>query len=230
MAKLVLSERGAVITQVFVEADRITIGRERTNHIVVDDAEVSREHAVVVPVGRDHILEDRGSVNGTFINGIRADRRILKHGDVVALGRFNLRYLNARAATVGDLDRTMLIDGIAKARAPGAQAHEPLPQSLPAAQSTRTVVYPEARVRIESGPGHGDVVPLQRVVAIFGTPGRECVVLTRRPHGFFITAVEGPPPRVNGRDVGRDPRLLADSDRIATGEQVLRFELVSGPG
>jgi len=228
MAKLVLSERGAVITQVFVEAEQITIGRERTNHIVVDDAEVSREHAVVVPVGRDHILEDRGSANGTFINGVRADRRILKHGDVVTLGRFNLRYLNARAATVGELDRTMLINGIAKEQAP--RGHDPLPESLPAAQSTRPVAYPEARVRIESGPGCGDVVALERVVAIFGAPGRECAVFTRRPHGFFLTAVEGAPPRVNGRDIGREARLLVQGDRIETGDQALRFELTSRPG
>ena len=58
MAKLVLSAGGAVLYQCFVDRDRLTVGREAHNQIVIDDPSVSREHAAIVPVGNDHILED----------------------------------------------------------------------------------------------------------------------------------------------------------------------------
>ena len=218
MAKLVLSERGALVAQCFVDAQAVTIGREPTNQIVVDDPEVSREHATVLPVGRDHILEDRGSANGTFVNGARVERRILKHGDVIALGRFNLRYLNPRATSHVDLDRTMLISGLER-----TAKDEPSGGTLlPAVRSVR-VTFPAGRATIEAGPGQGDTVELERVVAIFGAPGRESMVITRRPHGYFVTAVEGPPPRVNGRPIARGAHPLATDDVVECGGQRIRF-------
>jgi pSer/pThr/pTyr-binding forkhead associated (FHA) protein len=219
MAKLVLSERGALVTQCFVDAEPVTIGREPTNQIVVDDPEVSREHAAVLPVGRDHILEDRGSANGTFVNGARVERRILKHGDVIALGRFNLRYLNPRATGSVDLERTMLISGLER-----TAKDEPSGGTLlPAVRAVR-VAFPSGRATIESGPGEGDTVELERVVAIFGAPGRESMVIARRPHGYFVTSVEGAPPRVNGRAIGRGAHPLASGDRIECGGQRIRFQ------
>ena len=86
MAKLVVSSAGTVVLQRFVDAERLTIGRERHNDIVIDDPSVSREHAAIASVGNDHILEDLGSVNGTLVNGVAMPRRILQHGDVVAFG------------------------------------------------------------------------------------------------------------------------------------------------
>ena len=96
MAKLVLSSGGSVVFQCFVDKDRLGVGRDPTNQIVVDDPSVSRAHAAIVPVGNDHILEDLASANGTFVNGTRMSRRILQHGDVAEFGAFSLRYLNPR--------------------------------------------------------------------------------------------------------------------------------------
>ena len=55
--------------------------------MVIDDPAVSLAHAVIVPVGNDHILEDLGSANGTFVNGTRIERHILQHGDVIEFGK-----------------------------------------------------------------------------------------------------------------------------------------------
>ena len=112
MAKLVLSLRGALVDQFFLDAERTTVGRGPQHRIVIDDPLVSRDHAAVVAVGNDHVLEDLGSANGTCVNGIRVARKILQHGDVVEFGQYHLRYLNPRASADADLERTMLVPGL----------------------------------------------------------------------------------------------------------------------
>src|SRR6266508_5743733 len=70
-----------------LEGDQITIGRDSTNGITINDAEISRRHARLTFQGGKYILEDLGSTNGTFVNGQRlAGPRVLKAGEVVSLG------------------------------------------------------------------------------------------------------------------------------------------------
>jgi predicted component of type VI protein secretion system len=75
---------GAAFT---LEGDQLTIGRDSTNEIVINDAEVSRRHARLTFQGGKYVLEDLGSTNGTFVNGQRlAGPRVLKPGEVVSFG------------------------------------------------------------------------------------------------------------------------------------------------
>jgi predicted component of type VI protein secretion system len=75
---------GAAFT---LEGDQLTIGRDSTNEIVINDAEVSRRHSRLTFQGGKYVLEDLGSTNGTFVNGQRlAGPRVLKAGEVVSFG------------------------------------------------------------------------------------------------------------------------------------------------
>ena len=75
---------GAAFT---LEGDQLTIGRDSTNEIVINDAEISRRHARLTFQGGKYVLEDLGSTNGTFVNGQRlAGPRVLKAGEVVSFG------------------------------------------------------------------------------------------------------------------------------------------------
>jgi pSer/pThr/pTyr-binding forkhead associated (FHA) protein len=70
-----------------LEGDQITIGRDPTNSITINDAEISRRHARLTFQGGKYILEDLGSTNGTFVNGQRlAGPRVLKSGEIVSFG------------------------------------------------------------------------------------------------------------------------------------------------
>src|SRR5689334_5802827 len=70
-----------------LEGDQIDIGRDSTNEIVINDAEISRRHARLTFQGGKYVLEDLGSTNGTFVNGQRlAGPRVLKSGEVVSFG------------------------------------------------------------------------------------------------------------------------------------------------
>ncbi len=75
---------GAAFT---LEGDQMSIGRDSTNDIVINDAEISRRHARLTFQGGKFVLEDLGSTNGTFVNGQRlAGPRVLKAGEVVSFG------------------------------------------------------------------------------------------------------------------------------------------------
>lgn len=70
-----------------LEGDQLNVGRDSTNEIVINDAEVSRRHARLTFQGGKYVLEDLGSTNGTFVNGQRlAGPRVLKAGEVVSFG------------------------------------------------------------------------------------------------------------------------------------------------
>lgn len=70
-----------------LEGGQLTIGRDSSNHVAINDAEVSRKHARLTFQGGKFVLEDLGSTNGTFVNGQRLARPVvLKPGDVVSLG------------------------------------------------------------------------------------------------------------------------------------------------
>lgn len=70
-----------------LEGDQLTIGRDSSNEITINDAEVSRRHARLTFQGGKFVLEDLGSTNGTFVNGQRlAGPRVLKAGEVVSFG------------------------------------------------------------------------------------------------------------------------------------------------
>jgi len=94
---------GAMFT---LEGDQIDIGRDSTNEIVINDAEISRRHARLTFQGGKYVLEDLGSTNGTFVNGQRlAGPRVLKAGEVVSFGEqivmvFEATHFDAGATVV----------------------------------------------------------------------------------------------------------------------------------
>lgn len=70
-----------------LEGDQLTVGRDATNGVAINDAEVSRRHARLNFQGGKYVIEDLGSTNGTFVNGQRlTGPHVLKPGDVVAFG------------------------------------------------------------------------------------------------------------------------------------------------
>lgn len=78
-----------------VLGEETRIGRAPENDLALEDARVSRMHAIIRRVtDGDSLLMDLGSTNGTLLNGVplSAPAR-LRSGDVVAIGNFHLTYL-----------------------------------------------------------------------------------------------------------------------------------------
>ena len=77
-------EQGKVFSRMSLP---ISIGREEENSIQLNDDHVSRFHAKIQDHSGRVILTDLESTNGTKVNGHWVQVRILRAGDVVALGR-----------------------------------------------------------------------------------------------------------------------------------------------
>jgi hypothetical protein len=86
-SRLVMRE-GPQPGQTFVlDQDSLTLGRDPGNEIMIGDPQVSRQHARITRQGGLTVIEDAGSTNGTFVNGLRlAGPHTLTDGDVISLG------------------------------------------------------------------------------------------------------------------------------------------------
>ncbi len=71
----------------------VTLGRSRQCEIVLDDPNVSRQHAEIRPRGGSWVLTDLGSTNGSSVNGRRIDGpEVLKPGDELELGTSQMTF------------------------------------------------------------------------------------------------------------------------------------------
>ncbi|MBX7166240.1 MAG: FHA domain-containing protein [Pirellulales bacterium] len=88
---------GAITIQVIDGADRgrvfeqlatpVTVGREEGNTIQLNDERVSRFHLKIQEDHEKFVLTDLESTNGTKVNGEDIQLRILRYGDMIAVGR-----------------------------------------------------------------------------------------------------------------------------------------------
>ena len=59
----------------------------------IDEAGVSRRHVTITRTGEAAGLLDDRSLHGTWVNGERAMSTMLRHGDLIEIGRLVARYL-----------------------------------------------------------------------------------------------------------------------------------------
>jgi pSer/pThr/pTyr-binding forkhead associated (FHA) protein len=90
MPKLVLKFENSILSEVAVGLKEVSIGRSPDNGVVIDNPAVSHYHARVFNEEGRLMLEDFGSLNGTFVNGQRVKMVTLKPGDSVAIGKHTI--------------------------------------------------------------------------------------------------------------------------------------------
>ena len=267
MAKLIMSLDNAVIREVSLDKERVTMGRKAHNDIQIDNLAVSGEHALIVTILKDSFLEDLGSTNGTLVNGNPVKKHILQNGDVIEIGKYKLKYVTEAQTgqtSVADFEKTMVLRApIGKPAQPGqvagslgdtqinpapsptaappqaapASAAPPNPaatQSQPAVQAAATPppVKPAekiASIQILTGGAAGKELELTKNLTTLGKPGVQVAVITRRPHGYFITHVEGAKfPVINGKTLDAQAHQLNDHDVIELAGVKMEFFFKAG--
>lgn len=85
------------------ELDRAStvIGRGRNADLVLNEATISRAHALFGYEGVSAFVQDLGSTNGTLVNGAREHRRVLVHDDELRMGKLVLKVTLGTAVAGG---------------------------------------------------------------------------------------------------------------------------------
>jgi len=234
MAKLVLSLNGVVQGEYQLDKERLSIGRKADNDIPIDNLAVSGKHALVITILDDSFLEDLGSTNGSYVNGKLIKKHALKDGDVIAIGKHEMKYVNELATADDDeFEKTMIIKpGSASAAVAAAQAAEKaVASAAPPAAAASSPTAPAAagapagggmplgRLTVLNGPIAGKELVLTKALITLGKPGTQVAVISRRPQGYFLTHIESDGdgkryPTVNGEPIGPKAYQLKDSDLI----------------
>lgn len=248
MPKLILSMDGLVLKEVILSKEKTSIGRKPSNDIQIDNLAISGHHAVITCILNDAFLEDQSSTNGTYVNGQPIKKYVLQNNDVIELGKYRLKYL-IDVAQPGMSSSEMIdtaalkpfevgfdvSEAAAPTRAePGSAAGQrtqlirpapaappPAPEAPPAESGDRLGV-----IQVLNGANAGRELELSKSLTTLGKPGRQVAVITRRPHGYFITHVEGASfPMVNGRTLDAQAHRLNDHDIIEIAGVKMEFFL-----
>ncbi len=194
------------------EGDKLTIGRSAMNDIQIAEGHISRQHAVVACQEGAFTIDDVGSANGTFVNGVQVyGENELAIGDEVHLFVSVLKLMSTSDRAPRD-----------------------------AADRVSAVAGDRASLRITRGPQHGQVFALLKEEMYIGrsTPNSNWEIALQdptvsRPHAFLVK--EGRAWKIydlgsiNGTAVNSQPvtggkaQLLRDGDRIIFGGTMTVF-------
>jgi predicted component of type VI protein secretion system len=136
-----------------------------------------------------------------------------------------------RAAAVQQVAQSAAATGVAdkdakSAPAQPAAAPAHATQQMPAQAPATAPKQITGMIRLLSGANAGKELELAKPLTTLGKPGVQVAVFTRRPHGYFITHVEGAQlPAVNGQSIGNAPHALKDHDVIELAGVKMEFFL-----
>ncbi len=245
MAKLHFLLDGNSLGEFALDKERMTIGRRPSNQIHIDNLAVSGVHAVIVTIGNDSFLEDLNSTNGTMVNGKTIKKYVLQHEDMIEFGKYQLKYINENhVASSGDgFEKTMMIlpqqeapaavkAALEKKKATEKAEIAPVEESsqtsedTPEEASTTNLSENIGRLQVLNGVSAGRELLLNKTMTTLGKPGSQVAVITKRPHGYFITHVGGSShPVVNGETIGVQAHALNNQDVIELAGTKMEFHL-----
>jgi pSer/pThr/pTyr-binding forkhead associated (FHA) protein len=99
MARIIVAVKDKTLHEIIADKDSVTtIGRDSSNGIHLVNPAVSRFHAKIYRQGWEFYIEDRGSSNGTFLNGRRVSWKAgLKRNDKITIAKYTLIFLDDKS-------------------------------------------------------------------------------------------------------------------------------------
>lgn len=209
-------QAGKAPRRVILDPLPFTIGRVETADLQIDSARVSREHAQIALEEGRFVILDRGSTNGTYVNGQPIERAELADGDTVVVADFELTFI----AAAGDRIRrmaTQVMTGVAPARGAAAPAladgvddlrrmHEALLHGIVSFPNERIRTLPDKRdfALYATSPSAEDYVPLPPLGSLsYAVPSHPSARYYELARSLALEAV---------RREGDDYRLIVDVD------------------
>jgi pSer/pThr/pTyr-binding forkhead associated (FHA) protein len=193
MAELFLKFEDRVLQELLLSGGTVTIGRQPDNVFRIDNPAVSGHHAKVYAEGDHYVIEDSESFNGTYVNGQRIRKVVLKDGDNATIGKHTIEFrdeVRPVAAPYGtldiavdgqllkappQLDRTMVLDT--------AKAKEMLAKAAAAATSAGPVAVQRIGIAQSQSPVNTTLAVHQTIgtlTIVKGRTDRQRYVLTSK--------------------------------------------------
>ena len=229
MAKVLLKFKEAVVKEIPLDQDVMTIGRKEENDIVIDNQSVSGRHAKILKEGDSVFVEDVNSLNGTYVNGQKIFKSELFNGDVILIGVHTMEMISDKtrdtdtksfAVRGRSMDETMVI-------APGDQ------KKIIASVDKEKPDVIGGFIIIEGSSDKKDYLLKERVTTVgkddsagirlkgFFAP-KVAALVNRRKEGYFITPSGGKSIKVNGEEI--EHRYdLKDGDIVEVGGLKMQF-------
>jgi EAL domain-containing protein (putative c-di-GMP-specific phosphodiesterase class I) len=212
-----------------------TIGRLAPADLLVNSSRVSREHAVIVCENGKYLVRDRGSTNGTFVNGQRIQEVELQDGDTLVIADVEFTFGGShpgaeQEATTQALRATgaRRLDGLDLIRAV-RRLHETVTQRCLPACYTPIVRLSDGQVVAYEALGADSAAKTPRELA-----EAECRLMLRLQHLQRLTAVEHAISLLDGATTP-NPKLLVgvvpqELDAADLADSLLRLSDVVGRG
>jgi pSer/pThr/pTyr-binding forkhead associated (FHA) protein len=208
----------------------LSIGREKSNDVVIDNLGVSRFHAKIDSVDDRFLLTDLDSKNGTCVNDAPVTSHWLSHGEVITIGKYTLIFIcdEARDRPEGDdspLAQTMMLSH---------ERHQELLARSSQKGTTGEIEKEEVGVVSFLAGGSGEVTlprkltkigkdPLSDIIVSGLLVGRTSATISNRPTGYYLSYVSGlTKPKVNGETV-KESVKLKEFDVIEIGSAKMQF-------
>lgn len=250
MFKLILKFQDRIDREFEFEKTPVKIGRRDDNDVIIDNMAVSGHHCQIdLDENGLYIVNDKESLNGTYVNEQKIDHAPIYDGDVIDVGKHTLLFSDLRS-DAQRARRPKLVNETPKPASPAIGETQQVKidkptetQSAPPEVQTGEVADEDQRpkrvqlfgsITIISG-GTPQILDLAKVLTKLGKSeeadircsgllvGKIAAVINKRPNGFHLAYTEGiKKPEVNGEVVTRE-RQLRDGDEIVIGATRMTF-------
>ncbi len=147
------------------------IGRNReANDLIIGDQRVSREHAQIVAEGDQFVLIDSGSLHGTYVNGVKVERRALQPDDQVEFGALGGPHL-----IFSPIERSTVREFLTQV------SRRPVPSGTPTSDLERLTLFLDAARKLNNAGVLDDVLVTLIDTALRLTGAERGFVLLRAP-------------------------------------------------
>jgi len=235
MPRLILRFKDKALKDYQLKNDAITtIGRQKTNQIVIDNLAVSGFHAKILPGSDGFKLVDLESKNGTFVNQERVTMKNLKHKDVITVGKHDLVYDNVGDAKTDSgkkaeskvdepagADSTMFIDTKAHRKMLDEKEETKDIKASLVFLSDQNRKMDLTKYMTTIGKGEDSDIKLGGLFSFLA--GSPAATISKTPENYFISYVAGMiKPKVNGQTVTSSVKLK-NLDIIKIGSINMQF-------
>lgn len=222
-AMVVIKKGEETILEYTIETLPVKIGRKGGNEIVLEEKNVSRNHAQIMMKEDQYFIEDLGSTGGTNLNGEQITEKDIHTGDVIGIGNYQLHFNSG----IPEDERTVF-----------ETSEETVLEEGTAIDEDRTMFYeePETRLIVVKSENLEGEISLEEEEILLGRSeeidvtvddkrvSREHCKISRVGNDFVISDLGSSNGTfVNGLKVTEKP--LENGDRIQIGSNVFEFRI-----